>query len=61
VTLSSNGPGRYHRVSIAIVALSSNELTISMRLLLLWVTDKWADYETNREVTVLTLSSYGPR
>jgi hypothetical protein len=33
---------------------------MSIRLLLLWVTDKWVGYETNREVTTVTLSSNGP-
>jgi hypothetical protein len=42
------------------VALGSNRPPMSMRLLLLWVTDKWASYETNQEVTVVTLSSNGP-
>jgi hypothetical protein len=33
-------------VHVAVVALGSNEPTILMRLLLLWITDKRADYET---------------
>jgi hypothetical protein len=47
-------------VPITAVALGSNGLPMSMRLLLLWVTDKWAGYEANREVIVVTLSSNGP-
>jgi hypothetical protein len=33
---------------------------MSIRPLLLWVTDKWAGYETNQEVTAMTLSSNRP-
>jgi hypothetical protein len=43
VALGSNDPGC---VPIAAVAPSSNGPTMSMRLLLCWVTDKRADYET---------------
>jgi hypothetical protein len=32
---------------------------MSMRPLLLWATDKWTSYETNREVTVVTISRNG--
>jgi hypothetical protein len=60
VTLSSNGPGWYHRVPVAAVALGSNGPPMSMRPLLLWVTDKWTGYETNQEVTAMTLSSNRP-
>jgi hypothetical protein len=55
VTLSSN------IIWVVVVVLSSNGLTMSMNPLLLWVTDKWAGYKTNREVTAVILSSNGPR
>jgi hypothetical protein len=59
VTLSSNDPGWYHRVPVATVALGSNGPPMSMRSLLLWVTDKWVGYETNRKVATVTLCSNG--
>jgi hypothetical protein len=46
VALGSNGPGWYNRVPVAVVALSSNGSTLSMRLLLLCVTDKRVEYDT---------------